>query len=284
MKTLHFALIAFLACLPLHTAIAEAGAGQPAVKHLQVKFEPLSGSVDGYAFQAVEGSVTFPLSHRWGMQIDAMAGDADNPVRDFDISGIGLHVFWRDPSKAMIDFNLSTTQTGIIDYSRFEVLVDYYWSKRTVSVSAGFQFGDIKDAGLGSLQWREYLTDNLTFDFNAAAVDSQVVYGGGFDFNTPLQGLHLFAMSLAGNNGFDATLAGLRLYFGPAQPPNVQRDREFEIQSTLYGAFVDSSNPIAQAQRDSLAPSNDVQETNGELPSDPCDPEQNPFFPQGCDR
>lgn len=233
-------------------AIAGIETGQPAVRGLEVNFQPQSGEIDGAAWQAVEGAVIFPLSHRWGGQLDYISGDADDPDRDFDVVGFTGHIFWRDPKVGTLDFSVSNVATGIIDYGRFDVLLEYYWDKRTVTLASGYQFGDIPHSVTGIFEFREYLPNNLSLHINAAAADSQVVYGGGFDFRTPLNGLHLFGESLAGNGGFDSYRFGIRLFLGESSSQNEQRDRQLSLANRQTLLFFTNASEVRRAQRAAL--------------------------------
>ena len=74
---------------------------------------PAGGSING---GFVQGAVSIPVGHRFGVQIDAGFADLDG-----DVQGIGGHFFWRDPSIGLIgiyghyidiDGTFNTTQIG----------------------------------------------------------------------------------------------------------------------------------------------------------------------------
>ncbi len=237
-----------LAAIPTQPLVAQGNTGKPAVQGLEVNFEPENGEVEGNAYQGMQGSVVFPVSHRWGGQLDLMSGDIDHPQQDYDIFGGTAHLFWRDPARAMIDFSVSSVDTDLIDFNRLDVLIDYYWGQRTVTVGTGYQFGDIPHSITGVFQFRDYINDVLTVHLDAAAADSQTIYGGGFDFRTPFQGLHLFGQALAGNNNFDAYIVGIRLYFGARAPSNSGRDKSLSLAPGISNIFFLNFDEINRAQ------------------------------------
>ncbi len=250
----HLSTLLALACLPCALPVFAANDGKPAVEHTQVKFEPYSGSIEGNSAQGIEGMLVLPLSHRWGAQFDVLGGDVDSPVGDIDLRGFALHVFRRDPDNNLFDFSIDATDVEDINLNRIAVLVEYYWGKRTLTTSAGYLFGDIPHSGFGGIALKEYLTDSFNLNFDINAVDSQTIFGAGFDYRTPLDGLYLFGQNFVGNNDFDATIVGIRFYFGGSPNSNTERDREIFLQSQLLPVFVRSSHEIEQI-RMSQAPS-----------------------------
>ncbi len=214
-------------------SVANSDGAQPAVAQNEVKFEAVGGSFDGSSLKGLETSFVFPISHRVGMQFDASGNSVDSAPDDLESLGGGMHIFWRDPSRMLLDLHLSTLSSEDFDVNQARFLAEFYWAATSLSVSTGLRFGDIADAILGELLLTQYFGDNLSLQIGLQSIDSHMTYAGGFNYRTSAKGLHLFGISLSNEENFDATLLGLRYYFGE-HVANSQRDRELILQSSLF--------------------------------------------------
>lgn len=84
----------------------------PAVSSINTKlevsgFHPESGDMLG----TIAGSLTFPIGHSFGLQIDG----AGSLGEDTSMYGIGAHLFWRDPSTGLIGLYGSATTAEFRD-------------------------------------------------------------------------------------------------------------------------------------------------------------------------
>src|SRR5215212_6548147 len=102
-KLLGLTAVLLLAAQPAHAdgsarGSAYANSSRPAVSGVNGKLEAFGGEFDDNSLGAVAGSITFPLSQRYGLQVDGLAGSWDGD----GIYGIGAHLFWRDPSQGLL--------------------------------------------------------------------------------------------------------------------------------------------------------------------------------------
>ena len=74
--------------------VAHAG---EAVSGLNGKAGFFSGNMDGDNGNNLEGSLSFPLSSSFGVQVDGFYSD----VVDSDYYGMGAHLFWRNSEKGL---------------------------------------------------------------------------------------------------------------------------------------------------------------------------------------
>ena len=98
-----------------------------------------------------EGSLTGPLSDRFGYQIDgALAGGDLNAF-----GGVGLHVFWRDPNVALLGlYGDYVSPPGGNDLWRIGVEGEAYLGRFSLEGFAGYQH--VTSAG------RDYFTGDAT--------------------------------------------------------------------------------------------------------------------------
>jgi hypothetical protein len=101
------------------------------------------------------GSLSFPLAQQWGAQIDGAA--ASN--RGIGSAGGGGHVFWRDPSIALLGVYGSYSHWDGInaadghlsaDTGHYALEGEYYWSRWTVAGLLGAETAHLNAAsGIG---------------------------------------------------------------------------------------------------------------------------------------
>jgi hypothetical protein len=220
----------------------------------------------------VAGSVTVPLGHAYGVQIDGLAGDQGG---DF-VGGVGGHVFWRDPSVGLFgltgayaasdsgSFSSSTvvTTVGVIrtttitsasssdrEIVRMGGEGEYYFDRVTLGGNAGYQFGTgIEDGFYGIASLRGYLTDDLALAVSAHyAEGSGTAVSVGAEFQPGLDGLAgltLFADATTGKNDFMQALFGVRYYFGAAKSLIDRHRRDDPVANLVQDAVATSLVPV----------------------------------------
>ncbi len=79
--------------------VSEGFENLPAVSAINSKVD-ISGFVNesGSPIGSITGAITFPLTHSFGLQIDG----AGSFAQDLNIYGAAAHLFWRDPTTALI--------------------------------------------------------------------------------------------------------------------------------------------------------------------------------------
>lgn len=209
--------------------MAEPAAAEPAVSELNGKLGASGGSLDGKGSGIGFGSVTAPLGHSFGLQLDAGAGSIDSNA----YWGTGAHLFWRDPSVGLLgltysyhrwhDFDfgyLNPTNTPVVADAfmhRAGLEGEWYFSRFTLSGRGGYQDGTLNGDGYGQLKLKYYATDDLAVHTTADHFGGQNLIRGGVEYRPNLEvlsGLSLFAEGGYGSQDYAMGQAGIRLYFG----------------------------------------------------------------------
>ena len=135
----------------------------PAVSGLNAKLEGFGGEYADESLGAVAGSISFPLSHHYGVQIDGMAGSSGGD----GIWGVGAHLFWRDPSRGLLgvygDY-VHWEAFGGNQVSRLAVEGELYHGRFSLEGMAGAEFGELED--------RFFARTNLAFILTKTCVCS----------------------------------------------------------------------------------------------------------------
>lgn len=219
----------------------------PAVDGLSGKLRLSGATVDGDNSTGVEGAITFPLTHRFGMQLDLGAGRLETPYDGYAAyQGAGAHLFWRDPSKGMIGIETSyahlNAYDGVHTYSA-GVEAERYWdrftlagvmgvtggSDTTVSNSQGRFRYDIKTEFVAGSRLTWYPYDNVALSASGAVAGDKVGAGLGAEF--ALASAHsyqpsLFVRAVMSEGGDVYALAGVNIYFGQRSKSLIRRHRE----------------------------------------------------------
>ncbi|MCC0030493.1 MAG: hypothetical protein H6891_09815, partial [Brucellaceae bacterium] len=135
-------------------------------------------SLDSDAFIA-QGAVSFPVTQKFGIQIDA--GGFTGDIGGFDISGAGIggHVFWRDPDIALLGgyaHYVNTDIAGVIDLDniRYGIEGELYLNRWSIE---GFIGADYLKASVGP-----FSADDTFFSGEAVAavypVDNLRIFAG----------------------------------------------------------------------------------------------------------
>lgn len=184
------------------------------------------------------GSVAFPLTHSFGVQLDASAMGA----RGTGAFGVGGHLFWRDPSVGLVggygSFMRANVASGFSAHrAAFEA--EAYLGRFTIGGIAGYEgtqaqrvaggatrttqrfFDDVKLSYYPTDNWRVSIGHTYTFKRNAATLGTEYLVGsrGG-------TALALFAEAQIGTKDHRAVMAGATLYFGQKDKTLIRRHRE----------------------------------------------------------
>lgn len=264
--------------------ICPATASEPAVSEMNAKLAVIGGvaDMDGVSSDAiglVTGSVTVPLGHAYGVQIDGLAGDQGG---DF-VGGVGGHLFWRDPAVGLFgltgayaasdtgSFSSSTvvtvvgltTTTTVTTSTRSDREIvrlggegEYYLDRVTLGGNAGYQFGEgIEDGFYGIASLRGYLTDDLALAVSAHyAEGSGTAVSVGAEFQPGLDslpGLAVFADATAGKNDFMQALFGVRFYFGTPKSLIDRHRRDDPVDNLVQNAVATSLVPTTTSSSSS---------------------------------
>ncbi len=137
----------------------------PAVDGINGKMAIVT-SVDDTDAKAIAGSLTIPMGHAFGLQIDGAVADLDlNFTDDVALYGVGVHAFWRDPSRALVGVYGHAVQLDVlggVNIYTAGVESEFYLDRFTVESIIGFTDADFVEPAFHSrTQLAYYPTDNL---------------------------------------------------------------------------------------------------------------------------
>lgn len=177
---------------------------------------------------AVDGSIAWPLADAWGLQLDGMYAHGTPATFGFarpesvDYGGFGGHVFWRDPSRAMVGVESTYVFSGSDDVTAYQIGMEceYYLNWLTLGIQAGYsevdddRMGAADDGFYARLAAGCYPVNNLLVNAIFETRYENVSYGLELEYETPVNGLSVFASAMNGEHGDDSVFAGMRYYFG----------------------------------------------------------------------
>lgn len=217
----------------------------PAVSALNGKLAIIGGysdddNRDSETEGVVAGSLATPLSHSFGFQADGAAGAVDG---DF-ITGVGGHLFWRDPSQAMVGVIASYARRDVsggsdLEASRVGGETEIYLDQFTLAARAGQQFGgsNVDDGFFGRADVSWYATDDFRLRLGVAndpIIDTTV--GADVEFQPgygAVPGLSFFADTSFGDDSYVRASIGVRFYFGDPAKSLKRRHREDDPEDNL---------------------------------------------------
>lgn len=235
----------------------------PAVSGLNGKISLEGGALDEEGFAALKGSVSLPLGQRFGLQIDGSVGILDEEF----IGGVGGHLFWRDPSYALLGIYGSYTAVEAVDgdIARLGVEGEYYWNQFTLKGVIGAEFIDI-DApvvydetnlfAFSDLSY--YAMDNLELSVGHRYTGDKHALALGVEYQLDQQifasGVSLFAEGRIGEDDYQGAWAGMRMYLGDDKslirrhreddPTDWEEDNMFGVINAAGGACIPNAGEL----------------------------------------
>ena len=212
----------------------------PAVDGVNAKLA-VGSVIDGADVSYIEGSVTIPLGHRFGLQIDGVAADFDSDLSGhIPVYALGAHAFWRDPSRGLLgayaDFVHVDSFGGIQSYTA-GVEGALYINRFTIDGAIGVQSGDVLDTEFfDNIRVSYYPTDdlNLYIGQSYAFSTNSFNYGAEWAFaGKSRTATALFAQGDVFEGGNHGISAGLRVYFGQRQKSLLRRHREDDPRAPI---------------------------------------------------
>lgn len=194
--------------------------------------------LDGGRFGG-EGSISSPIGHRFGVQIDGAAQSRDG-VFQGDVAG---HLFWRDPAFALFGAYVAYShldKSGGLALGRAGGEFAGYFGRFTLEGIAGVEGGKSKNISAT----RRYEPDTRFFDqVNLAwyPTDDMKVYAGhryGGGLHAAAAGLEVllpsrtgtavsaFGEGRLGEDHYRQVWGGVRVYFGGSDKTLIRRHRE----------------------------------------------------------
>ncbi|HVV78616.1 MAG TPA: hypothetical protein VHD59_03240 [Pseudolabrys sp.] len=246
---------ALAADLPNKAPVA-AGCVQ-AVDGVNAKISGWGGSFSDEGIGGASGSVSMPIGCGWGVQFDASAASFDSRF----LGSLGGHLFWRDPSKALLGAYAAGTywdQAGGVKIGHLGAEGELYLNRFTLQGLAGVEFGNDTTGGGLTIDTKTrffdianvafYPTDNLKLYVGHRYLAGNHAAAFGAELGIPMQhGMMaaLFAEGVAGEHDSHGVIGGLRLYFGQKDKSLIRRHREddpTDWMSGLSGAGATSGN------------------------------------------
>ena len=129
----------FIASLLFPAAVLAGEASGPAVSGPNGKFSVEGGQYDGESSLLALGSYTLPLGDSFGIQVDGAVGRID----DETMSGAGVHLFTRDPSKYLLGVYASYHEWNDINIWRTAAEAEVYLGRFSITGLAGFEGVDV---------------------------------------------------------------------------------------------------------------------------------------------
>jgi hypothetical protein len=215
-----------------------------AVSALNGKIEILGGYLTADDEEAgaygAAGSLSIPLGHRFGFQADGLVASVGGEAA----YGAAGHLFWRDPSIALVGVYAGYTRLDAFDanIAHLGVEGEAYLGRFSVEALAGFEHIDLpaaigdEEQAFASLDLALYATDNLRFSLgyrygaerSAAALGAEVLLPVN-TFGAP----SLFAEGRIGEDDYASVMAGVRFYFGGGDKSLIRRHREDDPRNRL---------------------------------------------------
>jgi hypothetical protein len=230
----HIFFIVFTYCL---FGVSSVNAEGPAVSGLNGKAEAFIGEADGDASGGGAASLSVPIGHSIGFQIDGLVAGLDDKL----VGGVGLHAFWRDPEVALLGLIYSHVDFDIGDFDRAGVEGEYYMSNMTFKAKVGWQGGhNVSDSGFGGGSFGYYLMDNLLLQAGVKGGSGNVLGSLLAEWQPGMiamaHGLTAYANIGIGNDSYEHVLFGVRYYFGENKSLKL-RHRQDDPENDLIDQF-----------------------------------------------
>lgn len=207
----------------------------PAVDRLNGKVDYLGGWMNSDEGHNFSGSISLPVTERFGVQGDALYTHVIGNGYATDFFAGGAHFFWRNPNRALVGL-FAGGESGEAQYSLHAgVEAEYYFHQFTFGLSAGighlkydqpvsfFETDQTRFVGSAFAAW--YPVDQLMIEVGYANLFESHLGQAVIEYQTPLCGLSLTADAGIGSHDYDYVLLGIRYYFG-GNKSLIRRHRE----------------------------------------------------------
>jgi hypothetical protein len=248
------------AIVMLAASLAAARADGPAVSTLNGKLSSEGGAVgsEGHSsgVAVAKGSLSTPLGHDFGLQVDGAVGTA------FNIGfGAGTaHLFWRDPDVGLIG-PVATVAGGVgIRLGWYGAEAEYYAGIFTFGAWGGYhdvnsdRFGIAVSSGFYGGRLTAYPIPDLALSLGAGSEFNRVTGTASLEYQPDLfarRSVAFYLNGAAGENSSYVVTAGFRLYFGPDKTL-IRRHREDDPAQddvsaavSMFGGYAQQYQPAA---------------------------------------
>ncbi len=205
---------------------------KPAVAGLNGKMDIQGGSVGREGVGAVGGTVSIPVAHAFGAQIDTGFSNSSSAHS----GGLAGHFFTRDPDAYLAGLASMWVRVDGRDLWRNGAETELYLNDYTVSASLGVQNGFSRSTGYGSLELGYYLNDDLLLNGGVSGYsDYRAMYAGAEWRPMDDSPLSLFGNVGAGNENGGFATVGLRFSFGAKNSTLKKQHREYDPPNIVTG-------------------------------------------------
>jgi hypothetical protein len=228
----------------------ERQAALPAVSGFNAKIGGFGGALSGDAAGGAFVGLAFPLGHNFGAQIDGMVGTAEGGNA---FHGVGGHLFWRDPSRALVgiyashvhwETDAATAGSGNSDLGKVGFEGHLYLGRLSLEGLAAYQFGtDHGFAGKGAIAY--YPRDDLRLHVGVTHYA-----GPGFGASAGLEwaphagsGMSWFADVGVDERHDVRALVGLKFYAARNDKSLIARHRQDDPDVDLPNDLFHTSDP-----------------------------------------
>jgi hypothetical protein len=237
------AAIAALSALGATTAAAK----DPAVSETNLKLRGSVGSADDETAWSVNGGLTVPLGHSFGLQVEGGVGGADGDT----IYGGAAHVFTRDPEQYLLGLFAAYAAETEFDLDAWRVggEAEIYLNQVSILVAGGYQFSDnIGDKAFGDVELRWYITNDFALSGGGRFDDDRAVATVGAEWRpgfAALPGLAFHVDGAFGEDDYTSIMGGLTFYFG-SDATLIDRHRRQDPRLVWEDLFDDIDNSARQ--------------------------------------
>ena len=196
----------------------------------------LSGGLLGGDNEAIfaTGSVTIPIGHSFGLQIDGVAAEVFTDLYgNIPVYAAAAHAFWRDPSIGLLGLY---GDIAYVDFgSRFDLYTAgiegaLYLDRFSVNgVAAAQKINDFDEEFFGESNLIYYPMDDFALHIGQSYMLGANSLQYGAEWALPGQGASaasLFAQGALHEGGKHTFELGLRMYFGNKEKSLIRRHRE----------------------------------------------------------
>jgi hypothetical protein len=215
------------------------------VSAINGKLDAKYGAINRNSTRGLASTITMPLGHRFGAQFDGLYQHGFST----NIYGVGTHFFARDPGKGLIGLAFS----GMTSQKFTDVIVgmegEYYFKKVTLGAVAGWDNYDSHVATTfpGLVNHQNFVAARVyaaiyPMDDLMVRLEYQSRFNHNFcvahvEWQTPMNGVAVFADGGVGDDGYAHLMGGVRVYFGGSKPlkDRHRKDTIPNIGSTFIG-------------------------------------------------
>jgi hypothetical protein len=246
-------LVAALIVMGTMSALAAPDSGSlPAVSAINAKLDMSGGVASGDPAGLVAGSLTVPVYHDFGVQLDAGGGTVDEKA----ITGGAVHAFYRDPSTGLVGAIAERVWHRSEFYNQFGAEGEYYDGPLTFATHGGYQNG-VNHGGFSAVDVHWYATDNLALTPGFSTSGDRVWGRAAVEWQPDLHdvppGLAIFSSAGGGNHGYSFAIAGVRYYFGDHKSL-IRRQREDDPDNLVMEGMTSNASQFQPPTQPAQAP------------------------------